>query len=65
MQDEETKHFFQGRRNYIKIIEKEEKLINNCLYEDDNYLLTNKNYKQKHYSKSDVEKILDKLWLSK
>ena len=45
----------------MKIIEKQEEIINNCLDNENNYLLTKKNFTTKDISKNDIEKLLNKL----
>lgn len=46
--NEKTKHFFKGKKNLVKEIEKEEEMIKKCLKNNDNnYLLTTKNFKIK------------------
>ena len=45
----------------MKIIENQEEIINNCLDNENNYLLTNKNFTTKDISKNDIEILLNKL----
>ena len=45
----------------MKIIENQEEIINNCLDNEDNYLLTKKNFTIKDISKNDIVKLLNKL----
>ena len=57
--DPELKHFFIGKRNYIKMLEKEEEVINECLNsveKTETYLLTNKSFNiKKNIEKKDIE----------
>ena len=63
LNDPEIKHFFIGNKNQLKIIEKEQKFINKCLYDEDysDYLLTKKNFKEKYTDKKDIEMLLDEV----
>ena len=45
----------------MKIIENQEKIIINCLNNENNYLLTKKNFTTKDISKKDIERLLNKL----
>ena len=45
----------------MKIIEKQEEIINNCLDNENDYLLTKKNFTTKDIAKNDIEKLLNKL----
>ena len=48
----------------MAIIENQEEIINNCLDNENNYLLTKKNFTTKDISKNDIEKLLNKLCMS-
>ena len=57
----DIRHFFHRKRDYTKIIKNEKKKINQWLKNEDNFLLTKENFKEKDISKDDIEKLLKKV----